>query len=262
MTESFAGDPTISKAVAAASIANGLIFEMMLRCQKGQGTVYHYFDIGVVGFGIEGSADFAWRGSLQGRGLVSAPEIRDNILRIEERTIDTGDGAGWPTGQKYRLPVWLDPIADNGASLSAALDFAGVTLWHWVTSHPDSFPPIVLLITGGEAELVSFAGADPFQWAGRLKQLATRDGTLMLYNLYLSSTAVQSTLFPDAASKLPDANAEALFEMSSVLPSTFRRNLAGAGFELEPNARGFAVNSDIKPLLQALPIGTRIEMWD
>lgn len=257
MNEPFAGDPGTSKATAVANVANELILEIVLKCQRGMGVSYHYFDLGVIGYGTDGGANFAWRGPLRDRGLVPSPEVRDNVIRVEER-IAKGESDASPHG----VPIWLDPVAENGTPMAEALAVAGDTLWQWVTSHPNSFPPMVFLITGGQANPVLFAGADTSEWAKRLKMLATRDGTLLLYNLYLSSVARQPVLFPETSSELPDGIAEALFQMSSILPAAFKRDLTSAGYELKPGARGFAVNDNIVRLTQALKIGTRVEMRD
>jgi hypothetical protein len=262
MSEPFAGDPATSKAAAAATMANELVLEIVLRCQKELGTASHYFDLGVVGYGPDGGADFAWRGPLQGRALISVQEVRGNALRVEERTLKVSDGSGGLLEQMRRFPAWFDPVAENGASIAEALFLAGSALYNWAASHPDSFPPIVLVITGGLADPASFEGADPFEWVERLKRIQTIDGPVLVYSLYLSSAAVSSVLFPDTASELPDGIAKAWFKVSSVLPETLTENLINAGLDPKPEARGFALNCNMTRLIQAFQIGTRVDLRD
>jgi hypothetical protein len=259
MNDSFAGDPAVSKAIFAANAVNELILEIVLSCQAEPGRAYHYFDLGIIGYGA-GGASFGWRGIERNQGLLPVSAVRDNVLRIEERTIS--DGAGVIAELKARFPVWLDPVAQNGAPMAEALAVASDALWEWATSHPDSFPPMVFLVTGGQADPVSFAGAEPFIWAERLKNLATRDGTLLFHSIYLSSAYAVSTLFPGTSDELPDDIAQTLFDMSSAMPKIFKWNLKSVGYVLQPDARGFAVNANITPLIRAIDIGTRVGIVD
>jgi hypothetical protein len=266
MLEPFAGDPETSKAVAAARIANEIITEVIIRCRRSVDVVYPYFDLGAIAYGGEGGVGFAWRGPLGGHGLISAPKVADNLLGIEERALKLSDAGECDEAgvieQKFQFPVWFEPVAGSDAPIAQALAFAGETAWDWVTSNPDSFPPVVFLISGGEADPVSFDGADPFEWAQRLRGLETRDGPLLLCSVFLSGATARSAFLPSSPGEPPDGAGRALFEMSSVLPAMFRQEMARFGPELKPGARGFALNHGISRLVQCLPVGTRVTMRD
>ena len=137
--------------------------------------------------------------------------------------------------------------------MCAALDRAGALAHRWIASFPDSFPPLVINLTDGEA-----TDGDPQMWATRLRSLSTTDGPVLLFNLSLSSVPATPVLFPTSSAGLPSREAAALFEMSSLLPEIM---LEGAGTLGEPvrlGARGFGCNADLKGIVTFLNIGTSI----
>jgi hypothetical protein len=122
----------------------------------------------------------------------------------------------------------------------------------WVSSHPYSFPPVVINITDGEA-----TDGDPAVEAEALRSLATQDGNLLLFNCHISGTSHESILFADHEEGLPDQFAKLLFTMSSVLPEGIRESASREGFKISEKSRGFAFNADLVELIRFLDIGTR-----
>ena len=82
-------------------------------------------------------------------------------------------------------------------------------------------------ITDGESQ-----DGDPIPYADAVKELATSDGNVLLFNCHLSMTAADSFLFPASDEILPDELARVLFKMSSVLPETMHKIATNLGVEL------------------------------
>lgn len=86
----------------------------------------------------------------------------------------------------------------------------------------DSFPPIVLNITDGEA-----SDATPqtlLAEAGSIKSVATRDGNVLLFNIHLAGSGTQTSAqcFPSNREELPCIRyADLLYDMSSELPACY-----------------------------------------
>lgn len=235
------------KADALADAINAFLASLTIRCAAPEG-IRDYFHAAVIGYGNNGLVEPAFGGALSGRELVPLSEIADAPLRVDERAKAGGDGA------PVKSPVWFDAVASQGTPMCSALAKAKALVQQWLGDHPDGFPPIVLNFTDGEA-----TDGDPLPGSTELRDLASNDGPVLLFNLHLSETAGDPIYFPESSSGLPDDFAKQLFEMSSVLPSTFRREAARAGFSVSDVARGFVFNADLSAIVKFLEIGTKVD---
>lgn len=228
---------SVPKKDAVAEQINNLLTEFILACSAGDEGIRHYFDIGVIGFGVEVGS--ALSGPLAGRKLVSIVDLADQPLATEPK------------------PIWLRPTAGGATPMCAAMDTAGRLMADWANDHPDSFPPIVINISDGAATDGDHARLTGL--AARMRSLKTLDGDLLFFNVNVSARPGEPLLFPSDASALPadDSYARVLFEMSSKL--TPRQLKEAQRLGAQPGARGFAFNSDVMALRQFLEIGTMVQ---
>jgi len=250
MGDNFPGEVAKKKADGVADAINKLLQNLVIRCAKEEG-VRDYFHVGVIGYGVNVGPGFG--GSLSGKELAPISEIANSPARIEERTKKVDDGAGGLVDQKVKFPIWFEPTFSGGTPMCQALNNAKGVLQRWLSQHPNSFPPAVIHITDGES-----TDGDPSQAMSDLKALSSNDGSVLVFNLHISSNPnAQSTAFPDSSASLPDQYSKLLFDGASVL-TPFMRNVAGEhGFSLSDGARCFVLNADLVLVIQALDIGTR-----
>jgi hypothetical protein len=252
MSESFGGNAGKIKSEKTADALNKLLYELTIACTKDQsGLPRDYYEIGAIGYGDKVGS--VLNGKLSGKELIPISEIAQNPAMVEERTRKVDDGAGGLVDEKIKLPVWLTPVADGGTPMCHVFDLAYSILSSWVKKNSNSFPPIVINITDGEA-----TDGDPMPKAEKLKNLSTNDGNVLVYNLHLSSDPSAPVLFPSESSSLPpDPYALQLFEMSSNLPPHTREVASMEGYSLGNGAKGFVFNADIIAVIKFLNIGTR-----
>jgi hypothetical protein len=252
MSDSFGGNAGKIKSEKTADALNKLLYELTIACTKDQsGSVRDYYEIGVIGYGDKVGS--ALKGSLSGKELVPISDIAKNPTKVEKRTRKIDDGAGGLVDEKIKLPVWLKPVADGGTPMCQVIDLAYSILSSWVKKNANSFPPIVINITDGEA-----TDGDPIPHAKKLKGLSTKDGNVLVYNLHLSSDTAAPVLFPSESRSLPsDPYAKQLFKMSSELPPHTKEVASMEGYSLGTGARGFVFNADIIAVIKFLNIGTR-----
>lgn len=250
MNEPLAGGDT-PKAQAVADQINQLIYELILRCVKTpREPPRPYFHIGVIGYSTARSGDpiaasLLPPGSPESLGLLTTTDLASAPMRIERRT-----GAG---GGTVNAPIWVEPIARGGTPMCAALNRAGRIAATWTTRYPETFPPIVVNLSDGEA-----TDGRPEVWAQRLQSLRTSDGGLLLFNINLSAQPNVPIVFPVDGAGMPDRLAQRLLEMSSPLPPDMVHTARGQGLELVPGARGFAYNADMRTLALFLNVGTSV----
>jgi len=235
---------------------NGWLQNMTI-CASGSEGIKDWFDIGVMGYRTDQDANAilepAFLGPLAGRPFASIAEIGNNPARIDSVTAllpdeETGEIIEMPA----QMPVWVDAKAEGGTPMCNMLHMAFEMIEGWISSHPDSFPPVVINITDGESQ-----DGDPIPYAEALKELATSNGNAMLFNCHLSATAADRFMFPANGEILPDDLARVLFQMSSVIPEPLYLRANKEGFELQPNARGMVFNADMVALIKFLDLGTR-----
>jgi hypothetical protein len=232
-----------TKAEAVADSLNRLLYTLVLRCVKGA-AVLDRFHVGVIGYGLHVAP--ALGGPLAGRELVPISELARSPLRVEQRSDPGG-------GQPVRFPIWFEPVADGKTPMCATLNMAGGILSNFLMEHPHCFPPVVMNLTDGEAN-----DGDPDVSAGRLRQLSSTDGGVLLFNLHLSSRSGAEVAFPDSESALADPFARRLFRMSSTLPPSMWDSAREAGIAVNANTRGFVYNADMASVIRFFNIGTQV----
>jgi len=250
MSDPFVGESPKTKAEGVADAINRLLRELSIKCAK-EGDVRDYFHIGVIGYGARIAPAFG--GELSGRELVPISEVANNPSRIDERRKKEDDGAGGLVERAVKFPVWFEPQAEGGTPMTAALTHAKTVVDGWLTQHPGSFPPIVINITDGES-----TDGDPSEIADAIKLQASADGSVLLFNVHLSSAGGPSISFPDTEASLPNDYARLLFAMSSYLPRHMQQIVADEGHPTTDGTRGFVYNADIVEVVSFLDIGTRM----
>ena len=244
------GEDGRKKAEELATILNKLIHNLCIRCAKSE-SVYDYFHVGVLGYS-EDSSKPALGGELSGRSLVPISELASKPLRIEERVKKSDDGAGGVMDQTVKFPVWFDAYWKGGTPMCAGLKEATGIVGTWCQDHPKGFPPIVINITDGEA-----TDGDLVAEARKLTAVGGEDGSALLFNIHLSSTAGPSIELPSNANKLPDQHAKQLFEASSKLTPFMVARAQELGMPAADNSRGFIFNAQPLHVIHFLDIGTR-----
>jgi uncharacterized protein YegL len=243
------------KAEALASTINRFISDLITECLKGEPTPRHFFDVSVIAYRTDMAGRFmvgpAFQGPLEGRDVVSVVDLFNYPLKEVVKEVDDGEG-GLITRRSY---VWYEKVAEGGTPMTLGLDKCSEIAMNWIGVHPDSFPPIVIHITDGEP-----TDGDPEPAAEMLRNLATSDGNVLLFNCHLSDkVGAGGVLFPDNEGQLPDDYARMLFRMSSLLPEKCLQVAASKGFDVNPGARGMVFNGDATAMIQLVHIGTVVK---
>jgi len=254
------GNLPYSLADGAANALNAILLELLFTSQIEPGKPYHYFDVGVFGYGLrltdnKEGVEPAFAGRLTGQPIVALPDLRDNQIAMrEEPSADRG-------GEPSRVPVWVQSASGQRTPMCEAIAVAGGHVYNWVSAHPDSFPPIVINITDGMVTDSPFQGTSLHDWAERLVNIQTSDGNTLLFNIFLSPTPANTVVFPATDAGLPTPGPD-LFQISSPLPPPMVATASSTGLTLQPGARGFAFNADRHTLASFLEVGTRVSVRD
>lgn len=239
-----------TKAQFVADVLNRTLATLITRCTKSEGT-RDYFHVGVLGYSGS-SADNGLAGALSSTVLHPISQIEAHPLRVEERTKRMDDGAGGLVNQSIKFPVWFEAKAGGGTPMCHAITRAAEELAGWCDANPDSYPPTVLHVTDGESN-----DGDPADLANQLQQIGTKDGTVLMFNLHVSTAGGDPVKFPTSDSGLPDSYAKLLFRMSSPLPPHLQKAAEEKGIKATMESRGFVYNGEIAEIVDFFDIGTR-----
>ena len=254
----------VSKADQAADAINRIVNTLSQRCSSGM-DVRDYFHIGILGYTSEGwlfnrhgsEITNALPGTTLERPFLPISQVVE-VAEIEEKRVKEDYGGGEIVEVTRRMPVWLRPYIGKLTPLCGTLRSVQRPLADWIFRHPDSYPPIVIIVCDG-----SSTDGDPGEIAQRLKNLRTNDGNLLLFTVHLSSgEGARPTHFPSSEQGLPSLgkcvdDSQMMFRMTSILPESSRWQAASMGFRVDEESRGFVLNADAVSLAQFLDIGTR-----
>ncbi len=238
------GGGSKSKAIEASDAINKQLNELLNRCTKSEG-VRNYFEIGIIGYGV--ARDTA-TSLLKDSQIVPISELETRILKVEKRKqIIEGEEID------FDFPVWFDPVAASDTPMVKGFTMAKEWISSWINSHMNSYPPVIINISDGEA-----TDGDPSAVVNDIKELATYDGNAQVWNCHLSESRVTPVSYPSSESKLPeDKYARKMFEMSSELPDSMVAIAKEEYKDIEQGARGYVFNAQLEDLIKLLDIGTR-----
>lgn len=246
----------MTMAEAAARIVNNQINELVYRCIKLDDT-RHYYDIAVVGYGEE--AYSGWQGELEGRDFVSPEDLKNHpytrtLIRKETRT-----RKGVKINEVEQVQ-WVNARHDgHWTHYHAAFDYARKLLDEWMKEHheKDCYPPTIIHITDGEFNHASRETV--LQKANELKAMFTNDGNVILFNIHFTADLdANSVACPISKDEMGgNAYAEALFDMSSLLPERYNQDIARCLNDTRPGRHvAMGVNADATTLIKLMDIGT------
>lgn len=246
----------MTMAEAAARIVNSQINELVLRCVKMEDT-RHYYDIAVVGYGEE--AYSGWQGALEGRGFVTPEELKNNpFTKITVRK-ETRTRKGVQVKEAEQVQ-WVSARHDGSwTHYHKAFDYVRDLLADWMIDHheKDCYPPTVIHITDG---WFNHATKDEvMQKANELKAMFTNDGNVIFFNIHFTANLnAKAVACPINKEELDgNAYAEALFDMSSLLPERYNKDIARCLNDPRPGRHvAMGVNADATTLIKLMDIGT------
>lgn len=235
----------LSKAEQVATIVNSALKNLVLSATRG-GEVYDYVDVAVIGYG--GTGPDGVRAMLPGTSLGS-PFLRLSEIAKQPRVavVQNSDGSS------RRETTWFDAVAGGGTPMNAAFGVSVKAVNEWVQSREDSFPPIVINITDGEA-----TDGDPSSSARDLTGLSTAHGNVLLFTAYLGAGGGAQVLYPDQVPNGLASGATNMFNVSSVVPQVLRNNAESMNVKISPRGRGFLFNASLDEVSGLVNFGTSV----
>ena len=255
MMAALGGQPELRKMDGAADALNRILDAVSQRCSQGM-DIRDYFDIGVITYSTDNRGEARLKSALPGtspeKPFLSISQVVE-AAEVEDRQVKESDGAGGIVEVNRKFPVWLRPEASFGTPMCGALYAASQALQEWTSQHSESYPPMVINVTDGDA-----TDGNPESLAQEIMALGTNDGNVLIYNAHLSEMSAMPVQYPSDESEVPpDEYAARMFRMSSEFPDTVVELASSMGLPVTQGSRGYVYNADMVALVQFLDIGTR-----
>lgn len=241
---------TISKAEALSDVTNLLIEEIINYSHRDR-YIGDYFDVAVVGYSGDKAQPLIGKGMNR---IVDLDAMNTPLKNIQlQRRLPSGAYCSTLVDRRQ----WITPEAKGRTPMGDALKVAKRLCTSWCRKHLESFPPIVINITDGEA--TDSSKEQIISLAESLKSVGTQDGNVLLMNIHIISeydTPSESLRFPSVSDSLPvNRFAKLLYDISSQLPEIYNspiKELRGG----TPPYRAVCYNSSLGELFSLLSIGS------
>ena len=257
------GDQTYRISTMMKIVTDTLLYTLLRKAMKGT-TLKNYVDFAVIGYGVSVHSALP---------QVNLEEYPINIERLKKESQK-------PDGSDNEDPLvpkpkreWVEERYDGLTPMVGALREARKILEKWIPNHKSSYPPTVINLTDGmpnddekyleileQGTLVDLSETALITESKAIKQLHTDDGNVMIANCHITAEktiAIEYPAYPSEIEKV-DPLGRILFDMASTIPEPLRKlgNSKKFDMKLEPNAKFFLFNAEIKSLVNFMRFGT------
>lgn len=186
-------------------------------------------------------------------------EIDANPIKIETVKQKVPDGAGGIIEIDKKMPIWVEPITEDGATnMRDAFEMAKEIITKWISDKPDSPAPVIINISDG---VPYFEGKDPvvcmqetIQVVNQIKAINTTDGKVQIFNAMIGDG--EKAEFPVSKAEVSGSEAEFLYDISTEVPESYKAAADKNGFTYRPGARGAVYQADGVALISLIDFGS------
>ena len=258
-----AGAGDMTKGQICADYLNEFFNSLILRNIDGQ-NIKNRFEIFAIGYGGINEMHSALPDvniddmPISLEKLQSIAQLKPKLKSIVKRI---PDGAGGTIEEQSEVEIkkneWIVPTYTGQTPMGRAFRDAYAITKNWVSSHSDSYPPIIINITDG-----GWTDENPEPIAENLKLLKTDDGQVLVFNISITKENKKPILFPDNTflDKKHDDDSVLLFRMSSNLTDSMINYARNMDIPIGLSAKGFVYNANFENFINFLDIGTRPAM--
>ncbi len=189
-------------------------------------------------------------------------DLDNNPLKIEKVKEKQPNGNGGIIEVEVEQPIWVEPIKQDGATnMKGAMDLAKETVINWMKDHQDKDDPapVIINISDGVPYYngldVHFCMEETTKVANEIMNLFNDDGNVLIFNAMIEKDGAKS-VFPNDINKLNEEEAKFLFNITSVIPDSYRGAAAKNGLEMMENSRGCIFQADAVQLIQLIDFGS------
>jgi len=237
-----------TKSEFAAMAVNACIQNVLDKNQNGQ-SFKDRCNIAVLGY--DSSVHVLCNGTLS--------QLSENYLRLETIAKKVSDGAGGLVDVTIERPVWVDPIKDDQVTnMKQAFEDAKKLVEKW-NERPDSPAPVIINISDGapyyDGKSISICMEETRLVAEEIMNMSNSDGHPLIFNARIERDG-QKIEFPNDISQCEGAEAQFLYNISSVIPESYKGAAAKNELAMKEGSRGCIFEADGVQLIKLINFGS------
>ena len=188
-------------------------------------------------------------------------ELDENPIRVETVKQKISDGAGGLLEIDKSMPIWVEPITQDGATnMKGAFEMAKEIIEKWISGKPNNPAPVIINISDG---VPYFQGLDVSECmkqtiavVNEIKAIDTTDGKVQIFNAMIGD-GTRLKKFPKSEDEMQGDDAKFLFEISTEIPSSYKTvGEAKFGMTIEDGARGAVFDVEGVDLINLIDFGS------
>lgn len=189
-------------------------------------------------------------------------DLDDSPKRTETVKKKISDGAGGLVEINKTMPIWVDPIDEDGwTDMAAAFKMAKQIIEEWIKDKPNSPAPVIINVSDGvpyyNHKETEECAKETASIAQEIMDMKTIDGNVLIFNAEIGEGNVQIIL-PNTAEevKAGGEGAKFLYDISSVIPDGYQGAAIKNGLTLKEGSKGAVFAADAENLIKLIDFGS------
>jgi len=188
-------------------------------------------------------------------------DLDEKPIRIETVKQKILDGAGGILTIDKKMPIWVEPITEDGATnMKGAFEMAKEIIEKWISDKPNNPAPVIINISDGvpffQGLDVSFCMQQTIEVVDQIKTIDTSDGKIQIFNAMIGD-GTRTKKFPCSKDELEGDEAKFLFEISTEIPASYKSvGESKFGMAINDGARGAVYDVEGIDLVNLIDFGS------
>lgn len=186
-------------------------------------------------------------------------DLDENPIRVDKVKQKISDGAGGILEIDKSMPIWVDPITEDGATnMKGAFEMAKEIIEKWIADKPKNPAPVIINISDG---VPYFNGLDldickeqTIGVVNQIKDINTEDGKVQIFNAMIGNGT--KSVFPSSLNEISTDEGKFLYEISTEIPESYKGAAEKNGFSYATGARGLICQCDGVELVGLIDFGS------
>lgn len=187
-------------------------------------------------------------------------DLDANPFRVETLKKKESDGAGGIIEVDYTMPIWVEPITEDGATnMKGAFEMAKAIIEKWMQDKPNNPAPVIINISDGapyyDRKAVSECMEETISVAQSIMNLSVADGNVLIFNALIRA-AGRNQIFPNSLEECTSEESKFLFKISSVIPDAYKAIAQAHELPVKDGSRGCIFEADGVQLISLIDFGS------
>lgn len=190
-------------------------------------------------------------------------DLDESPIRIETVKQKISDGAGGLVTIDKKMPIWVEPIKDDGATnMKGAFELAKDLCEKWISDKPNNPAPVIINISDGipyyKGLDVDVCMKETQEVAQAIMNLSNEDGNVLIFNAEIGNDGAAKVVFPASKAELNNSGegADFLYNITSEVPDGYKDAAEKNGFKVKAGTRGCVFHADAETLIGLIDFGS------